>query len=141
MAHHETVIAAGVGYRADCTAQDIVAAVIACVGAHGYAPDRIGALCTVDFKATDAELESAARELGTPLLSFSRLALERHAGHTLTSSQPVQDRFGLPSIAETAALAGALELLGGTGSVRLLGARHVVGAVACALAAAGEPPA
>lgn len=141
MAHHETVIAAGVGCRADCSAHDIVAAVIACVGAHGYSRERIGALCTADFKASVEQLERAARELGTQLLSFSRASLERHAGQTLTSSPAVQEHFGLPSIAETAALAGALELSGGSRSVRLLGARQVFGAAACALAAAVEPPA
>lgn len=139
MADHEAVIAAGIGCRAACSTEDILAAVLACLASHGQPPERIGALCTAEEKALAEPLARAARELNLELLFFSRAALARHAASALTSSRAVRQRFELPSIAETAALAGALELSGGAGAVRLLGARRVVGAAACALAVAAEP--
>jgi cobalt-precorrin 5A hydrolase len=138
MADHEALIAAGIGCRSACSTEDIVAAVLACLASQGQLRERIGVLCSTEDKALAEPLARAARELGLQLRFFSRAALARHAASALTASSAVQQRFGLPSIAETAALAGAFELAGGAGAVRLLGARRVFGAAACALAAA-EP--
>ncbi len=135
MADHEVLIAAGIGCRLACSSGDIVAAVLECLASHGQPRERVAALCTAEDKALGEPLAQAARELGLELRFFSRAELARHAPSALTSSQAVQQRFGLPSIAETAALAGAFELSAGAGAVRLLGARRVVGAAACALAA------
>lgn len=141
MANHQALTAAGVGYRVHCTAGDIFAAVIACAQTYEQPLDCIRLLCAAYFKAGSKQLEMAADLLGTELLFFSHGALEAYASQAITFSPLVIRRFGLPSIAETAALAGAVELSGGKGSARLLGARQVVGGVSCALAAPAEPPA
>jgi hypothetical protein len=61
-------------------------------------------------------------------------ALAAQASGALTVSDAVTRRFELPSVAETAALAGADALARPGTSVRLLAARLVAGSAVCALA-------
>lgn len=128
------MIAAGLGCRRGCSADDIVAALQEAAARSGVAVSDVRALYSADFKAAEPGLRRAADRLDKPLRLLSRAALAAHAPGALTASQAVARRFELPSVAETAALAGAFELAERRGSVRLLSARAVAGGAACALA-------
>jgi cobalt-precorrin 5A hydrolase len=157
MADRQIVIAAGVGCRAGCSAEDIVAAVRAAAARSGVVIGDIRSLYSAEFKAAEAGLTRAARALDKPLRLLSVSALAAQASGALTASSAVAARCSLPSLAETAALAGVLELAnelehraadlargfeaaadgeprGQHAVPRLLAARSVAGGAACALA-------
>jgi cobalt-precorrin 5A hydrolase len=83
---------------------------------------------TLIEKRGDAELAAAAALLGMPLVFLPRAALAAATPRLLTTSAAAQRRFGLPSVAEAAALAGA----GASG--RLLGPRKIGVGTTCAIA-------
>ena len=91
------------------------------------------ALYTAAEKQTEPALGEAASRLGLPLVHLPRTALEAVADQAVTRSPRVVELFNVPSIAETAALAGA-----GPGS-RLLLPRIAAGGVTCAIAAKENP--
>jgi cobalt-precorrin 5A hydrolase len=135
------VIAAGVGCRAGCTAVDILRALELAAAACGVSVRDVQALFSVEFKASEDGLHAAARELQRPVHFLPSAALNARSHDCITHSAQVSRRAGLPSVAETAALAGAGMLAADLSPVleaRLLGARQVAGAAACALARA-EP--
>lgn len=133
------MIAAGLGCRSGCGPADIVAAVRGAVAAAGLRLADVRALCSADFKANEAGLRSAADALDKPLLLLPPAALTEQAGGAATRSAAVLARFELPSVAETAALAGAFALAGRRSPVRLLAPRLVAGAATCALARVEAP--
>ena len=73
------------------------------------------ALFTVDAKRAEAGLAQAARALAMPLRFLPQEALAAVADKAQTRSPRVESLFGVPSVAETAALAGA-----GPGAVLIL---------------------
>jgi cobalt-precorrin 5A hydrolase len=73
------------------------------------------ALFTIDAKRAEAGLAQAAQALAMPLHFLSQEALEAVADLSQTRSARVEALFGVPSVAETAALAGA-----GPGAVLIL---------------------
>jgi cobalt-precorrin 5A hydrolase len=87
------------------------------------------ALFTAAEKQNEPALGEAATRLGLPLVHLPRAALEAAADRAVTRSERVIALFGVPSLAETAALAGA-----GPGS-RLILPRMSAGGVTCAVAA------
>jgi len=125
------MIAIGIGCRIGCPAEDIVALVRACLIGENRKP--IG-LFTVTEKAGEAGLIEAAEMLGLSLTFLDPAQLAEAAPRALTRSARVEALYGLPSIAETAALAGA-DLAGAGLDARLLGPRIAQGGVTCALAA------
>jgi cobalt-precorrin 5A hydrolase len=129
-----TIVVAGVGCRAGCSAADIVAAVHLAVSRAGVEISDVIGLCSAEFKAGESGLERAADLLEKPLRLVPTVALAARASQALTASNAVARRFALPSIAETAALAGAAELGGRGARARLLSPRSVSGGAACALA-------
>jgi cobalt-precorrin 5A hydrolase len=128
------MIAAGVGCRSGCAPADIVAAVRGALAASGLCLADVRALYSAEFKAGEAGLRGAADALAKPLVLLPSAALAQQAGGAATRSPEVLSRFELPSVAETAALAGAFDLGQGRSPVRLLAPRLVAGAAACALA-------
>jgi cobalt-precorrin 5A hydrolase len=142
----EPRVSAGLGCRSECSAQDIIAALDAVLARAGRARAEVRALYAPDTKSSERGLLAAAESLRIPLLFLTLPALRLHRSAALTSSPRVQALYRVPSIAETAALAGAAaaELcgspqLGGASlaaaqRVRLLGPRHAVGGATCALA-------
>jgi cobalt-precorrin 5A hydrolase len=128
------MIAAGVGCRSGCAPGDIVAAVHGAVAASGLCLADVRALYSAEFKASEPNLRRAADALDKPLVLLPTAALEEQAGGAATRSPQVLARFELPSVAETAALAGAFELGQRRSPVRLLAPRLVAGAATCALA-------
>jgi cobalt-precorrin 5A hydrolase len=128
------VIAAGVGCRSGCVPGDIVAAVRGAVAASGLCLADVRALYSAEFKSSESNLRCAADALDKPLVLLPTAALAEQAGGAASRSPQVLARFALPSVAETAALAGAFELGQRRSPVRLLAPRLVAGAATCALA-------
>ena len=128
------MIAAGVGCRSGCAPGDIIAAVRGALAASGLCLADVRALYSAEFKASEPNLRHAADALDKPLVLLPTAALEQQAGGAASRSPQVLARFELPSVAETAALAGAFELGQRRSRVRLLGPRLVAGAATCALA-------
>jgi len=88
------------------------------------------ALFTVDAKRDEAGLAQAAQALAMTLHFLPQEALAAVAGEAQTRSPRVEALFGVPSVAETAALAGA-----GPGAVLIL-PRIARDNVTCAIARA-----
>ncbi len=116
----------GVGCRKACAA-DVIAALVhrAIAAIPGARP--LGLFTIVDKKG-DAGLAEAARTLGLSLTYLSREVLKAREAETQTRSEHAESRFGVASIAEAAALAGA-----GPGSV-LIVPRAAEGGATCAVA-------
>jgi cobalt-precorrin 5A hydrolase len=138
VADRKAVIAAGFGCRAGCSAADLLAALERALAAAERSRDEVAALYAPDAKCAEPGLRAAAAQLGKPLVALAGDALKQ-AGATLTVSQRALRHFGVGSVAEAAALAGAAQLH--AGSARLLGPRCITGAATCALAigAAASP--
>jgi cobalt-precorrin 5A hydrolase len=128
------VIAAGIGCRAGCAAADILRALELALGACGVAISDVHALFSAEFKSSESGLRAAASALERPVFFLSSAALAAQAAACLSHSAQVVRRAALPSVAEAAALAGAVTIAGGSGSARLLGVRQLAGGAACALA-------
>jgi cobalt-precorrin 5A hydrolase len=106
-------IAIGVGCRLGCRAEAIEALVRQ---ALDRVPDaRRPGLFTIRDKNGEPGLAEAADHLGLELVFLSRDALREQARSVVTRSPRAEARFGVPSVAEAAALAGA-----GAGSVLLV---------------------
>lgn len=131
------MIAAGLGCRSGCSLEDVCRALTQALGRASRDLADVMLLCSAHFKSKELVLERASAHLAKQLMLLSEAELAAHAQHTLTSSPRVAALFQVPSIAETAALAGAFELGGRTLPVRLLCARQVAGGATCALAIAG----
>jgi cobalt-precorrin 5A hydrolase len=123
-------LAVGVGCRKGCPAQAITGLVGRALERAGGAP---AALFTIADKTGEAGLQEAARALGLPLVYLPRAALAAQEGAGSGRSERVVALFGVPSVAEAAALAGA-----GPGAV-LLVPRMAADGATCAVA--GPAPA
>ncbi|MDQ6868500.1 MAG: cobalamin biosynthesis protein [Pseudomonadota bacterium] len=126
----KTAVAIGIGCKRGCSSEAIVALVeraiaAACAGAPT-------ALFTHEAKKSEAGLASAAKALDLPLVFLDGQVLRQASLRAATNSPRVMAMFGLPSIAEAAALAGA-----GPSSV-LLVARMSDGGASCAIAGKKE---
>jgi cobalt-precorrin 5A hydrolase len=128
---HPAMIAAGFGCRPSCSVADVCAALELALRTSRASLPEVRALFGAEVAAAPA-LREAASTLDKPLLLLPLAALKDNAAAALTRSARVLERFGLPSIAETAALAGLREL--GASGARLLSPRVAYGAATCALA-------
>jgi cobalt-precorrin 5A hydrolase len=97
-------VIAGIGFRRDCPAADILAVI-------REASERVGrpidALAVPEFKADEGGVQDAAKSLALPLLRIDRAALRRAQGRCLTRSDYSRQATGFASVAEACALAGA----------------------------------
>ncbi len=98
-------IAIGVGCRRGCPAAAIETLVRETL-ARAPATQLLG-LFTIDDKAEELGLAEAAGRLRLELIFVARAVLQAQAPHIQTRSIHVRNRFGVPSVAEAAALAGA----------------------------------
>jgi cobalt-precorrin 5A hydrolase len=144
----ETVIAAGLGCRQGCAAHELLAAVDRALARADKRRSDIHALYAPSFKHAEPGLAEAAVELARPLVLLELSVLRCQSPHVLTQSAQVLLRFGVPSIAETAALAGACTFASVYDTThaahvaraphepraRLLGPRQQSGGATCALA-------
>lgn len=129
------MMAIGLGCRRDTAGDEVVALVQEAIALLKGSPVRPAGLFTLADKRGEAGLAEAARTLGLPLVFLDRAVLALVAGEARSCSRRVEEMFGLPGIAETAALAGA-----GQGAV-LLVPRVASAAVTCAIAGpAGARP-
>jgi cobalt-precorrin 5A hydrolase len=132
--HHasKTTVAIGIGCKRGCSSEAIVALVERAIAAASCA-GAPAALFTHEAKTSEAGLASAAKALGLPLVFLDGQVLRQASLRAATNSPRVMAMFGLPSIAEAAALAGA-----GPSSV-LVVARMSNGGASCAIAGIREP--
>ena len=122
------MIAAGIGCRRNAPAEAIEAAIEAALTACGLQRAALTVLATAADKAGEAGLQSVVERWALPLVLVDEAEMRNKSGQTLTKSARVAALKGVPSVAETAALAAA-----GVGA-RLLCARVKNGQAACALA-------
>ncbi len=127
------MIAIGIGCRRKCRAEDIVTLVRDALATLPGTGDVVTGLFSVADKRGEPGLAAAAAALGLPLVFLDRSMLQLVAGGARTRSRRVEEMFGLPSVAETAALAGA-----GRGAV-LLVPRLACATATCAVAGPGAP--
>jgi cobalt-precorrin 5A hydrolase len=119
------MIAIGVGCRRGTSAaaiERLVGEVMATV------PSGERRLFTIADKANEPGLTEAAGRLGLQLTFLARAALRRQTALVRTPSPAAEATFGVPSVAEAAALAGA-----GAGA-SLIVKRMVRAGVTCAVA-------
>jgi cobalt-precorrin 5A hydrolase len=131
MGRDEMRIAIGIGCRHGCAGAAIVALVRRALMSAQCA-SVTASLYSHQDKQNEAGLIEAAKDLGLPLIFLDAAALRDAAPRALTHSAKVMAMFGLPSIAETAALAGA-----GPDSILLVPRINAAGA-SCAIAGTSE---
>ena len=124
------MIAIGIGCKSGVSADEVIALIED--GLSRVENETIAGLFTVASKAHESGLAEAAASLSLPLLFLPEIALKSVAGRTESRSERVVALFGVPSIAETAALVGA-----GEGSTLII-PRISRGNVTCAIAKSGE---
>ncbi len=123
-------IAIGVGCRLGCPA-DTIEALIHQALSHTPIAEPLGRF-TISDKREETGLTEAAGRLGLSLMFLTRDALREQAPFIRTHSATAERLFGLPSVAEAAALAGA-----GPGSTLVVPRISSHGAT-CAIAAARD---
>jgi cobalt-precorrin 5A hydrolase len=130
----KTMIVAGIGCRRGAAAADVEAAIRAALARAGLAPAALDAIATIFGKNEEAGIAAAAKTLGVPVVALGQGELKAASERAATRSARVLALTGVPSVAETAALAAA------GADARLIATRLVVGGAACALAASGDAP-
>jgi cobalt-precorrin 5A hydrolase len=127
------MIVAGIGCRRGASADAVLAAVHGALAQVGIGEARLDALATAADKRSETGIAAAAELLALRLLFISPTHMEAVSGRALTASARVEALKGVPSVAETAALAAA-----GRGA-RLLAARLAMPTVTCAIAEGDGP--
>jgi cobalt-precorrin 5A hydrolase len=128
----EAVIVAGIGCRKGVGAGAIEAAIAAALAHCGLAAQALSLVATSSAKRDEEGIAAAASALGVPLVVVPQSALEAAGELTMTRSERVLLRTGVPSLAEAAALAAAGP------AARLIAPRVAVGPATCALAETSE---
>jgi len=128
------MIVAGIGCRRGATAQDVEAALRAALAHAGVAAAALDAIATIVGKNDEPGITSVAKKFGVRVVALPQKELKAASDRAATHSPRVLALTGVPSVAETAALAAV-----GPHS-RLLATRRIVGSATCALAASGDAP-
>ncbi len=123
---------AGVGCRKSATAIEIDAAIDVALEEAGRSRDALCLIATSDGKGGEKGLIEAAHGRGVKLVLVKPTALEAAGPRTRSFSPRIKEMFGVPSVAEAAALAAAGP------EAALIVPRIVVGPVTCAIAGAGN---
>ena len=123
------MIVAGIGCKRGTTAEEIEAAIEAALAQANQPHDALTLIATSDGKGGETGIIEAAAQRGLQLVLVKPAALEAAGPRTQSSSPRVKDLFGIPSVAEAAALAAAGP------DAALLVPRLIVGPATCALAA------
>lgn len=122
------MIALGIGCRRNAPVEDIEAVIAVALDAASLSAAAIGVVATADDKVIEPGLIEAARRLHRPLLGIAASELAEMSDRVSTRSERVQRLKGVPSVAETAALAAI-----GQGA-RLIVPRIANATATCALA-------
>ena len=126
-------LAIGIGCRRDCSAAAIAGLVEAAVAKVPGGARAEKALFTIAHKRSQACMAEAAVLLGAKLHFLPADALEAAMPHVQTLSKRAKSLFGVGSVAEAAALAGA-----GPGA-RLIVLRMAANGATCAIATSCLP--
>lgn len=125
------MIVAGAGLSARCAARELADLVLGTAASLGIAMGEVAALAVPEAKAAHPAARGAAGLLGLPLKAVSADDMGAAACLALTDSPRARAALGVPSAAETAALAAA-----GADS-RLLAPRAASPRATCAFATKG----
>jgi cobalamin biosynthesis protein CbiG len=126
------MIVAGFGSRAGCRLDDLLAALWGALAQSRVAFAEVKAFGAPARKASESGLIALAERLAKPLFALTNEELEAHGSRTLTHSVHALQHYGVPCVAEAAALATMSSL--GVQHARLLAPRHAAGGATCALA-------
>ena len=127
------MMVAGIGCRNGASTDAVAEALAAALDRCGVARGQIDALATDSAKSHENGIVAVAQALAIPLIFIGASEMTKAAGNAMTSSPRVVALKGVPSVAETVALAAAGRL------ARLLGPRVATATVTCAIAV-GEGP-
>jgi len=130
----QIMMVAGIGCRRGAPAADVEAAIRAALARANVSENALDAVATMAGKTSEAAIAVAAAKFGVAVVMVPEAELTAANERTVTRSERVLALTGVHSVAEAAALAAAGP------DARLVSPRVVVGAAACALAAAGEAP-
>nr|WP_041756812.1 cobalamin biosynthesis protein [Bradyrhizobium sp. ORS 278] len=128
------MIALGIGCRRDASLYAIENVIAQALSAAKLVVDDIAVVATARDKMRESGIIEAAKRIGCPLLGLTQDELAAVADLAVTRSDVVQRLKGVPSVAETAALAAAGR------NARLIMPRLANASATCALAQ-GEGPA
>jgi cobalt-precorrin 5A hydrolase len=129
----ETLIVAGIGCRKGATQAEVETAIDDALSQAKQERASLRLIATSDGKANEPGIVAAAEARGVPLVRVTPADLEAAGSRTQSSSPRVKQMFGVPSVAEAAALAaGGLK-------AKLIVPRIAVGPVTCALADMESP--
>jgi cobalt-precorrin 5A hydrolase len=101
------IVAAGLGCRKGCPADEIVGLVETAMDRAGLEMSELSGLFAPAFKHGETGVGEAARALGVPLVLIPEPMMKAAEPRAVTVSERVVSLTGLASVAETAALAGA----------------------------------
>jgi len=122
------MIVAGIGCRKGASQADVEAAIDDALTQAKQGREALRLIATSDGKASEPGIVAAAEARGVPLVRVTPADLEAAGSRTQSSSPRVKELFGVPSVAEAAALAAAGP------KARLILPRITLGPVTCALA-------
>jgi len=128
------MIVAGIGCRRGAAAHDVEAALRAALAHAGLAATALDAIATIAGKNRETGITTVAEKFGVRVVALPQSELKAASDRAATRSPRVLALTGVPSVAETAALAAAGP------QAQLIAARRVVGGATCALAASGAAP-
>jgi cobalt-precorrin 5A hydrolase len=114
-----TRIGAGFGCRRGCEVDDVLGALARALAEARRELSAVASLFAPEFKRDERGLWLAAERLQKPLRFLSLAQLRAQASAALTQSEAALRSYGLPSIAETTALAGAAELAAERAAARM----------------------
>jgi cobalt-precorrin 5A hydrolase len=124
----QAMIVAGVGCRRGVQPGEVKAVILAALEQAGIAVSALGAIATIDAKRREKGIEVAASVMRVPLVLLPLADLVAVRTRAVTRSPRVEALIGVPSVAETAALAAAGP------SSRLVVPRIAAGPATCAIA-------
>lgn len=122
------MIVAGIGCRRGTRAEVIEDVIRRALTAFGLMIRQLDVIATAEGKAQEPGLVDAARRMAVALVGCAPDEMRAIAGCALTVSARVAALKGVPSVAETAALAAAGR------NARLLGPRVAMHGATCAIA-------
>jgi cobalt-precorrin 5A hydrolase len=130
----QVMLVAGIGCRKGASGDQIAAAIASALATTDRRREALDVIAAPAAKIGEPGIAAAACALGVPLVLVPQNDLEAAGARAQTHSERVVALMGVPSVAETAALAAAGP------SARLLAARIAVGPVTCALAESENTP-
>lgn len=122
------MIALGIGCRAGCDAAEIIALAQTTLAALQLQTAQVAVVASLQNKPGLPAIVEAAEQLGLALRLLPLAALQATSARTLSHSDAAMRAHGLPSLAETAALAAL-----GPGA-NLLAPRRLSPGASCAVA-------